>query len=412
MKLKNLSVKNFKSFKEINVVLKDFNVVIGANASGKSNFVQVFKFLRDIMNLGLENAVSIQGDIEYLTNLKVGRGEELSISIVCEMEDNEKVVNTRQNIQMTFHEMRYEFSLKEKKGSPGFKIVNDCLIQKFKFKDKNDKIIDGEIILSHKKDKVEYKIFPKGIEDKVESLIPLLYFELDRLPQNILLIQTPLFFIWRRLTIDNVFRNISIYDFDPKKSKEAAPITGKAELEENGSNLAIVLKNILENEEKRRKLFNLVNDILPFVNNLSVEKLTDKSLLFKLQESYFEKKDIPASLLSDGTINVIAMIIALYFERKKFVIFEEPERNIHPFLISKVIEMMKEISRRKQIIVTTHNPEVVKYAGVDNLLLVSRGRDGFSRIYRPLEKDEIKIFLENDLGIEELFVQNLLEVGV
>ena len=65
-----------------------------------------------------------------------------------------------------------------------------------------------------------------------------------------------------------------------------------------------------------------------------------------------------------------------------------------------------------QIIVTTHNPEVVKYAGVDNLLLVSRGRDGFSRIYRPLEKDEIKIFLENDLGIEELFVQNLLEVGV
>lgn len=68
MKLKSLSVKNFKSFKEINVELNDFNVVIGANASGKSNFVQVFKFLRDIMNLGLENAVAIHGDVEYLTN--------------------------------------------------------------------------------------------------------------------------------------------------------------------------------------------------------------------------------------------------------------------------------------------------------------------------------------------------------
>ncbi|WAM33999.1 AAA family ATPase [Caldicellulosiruptor morganii] len=411
MKLKSLSVKNFKSFKEMNIELKDFNVVIGANASGKSNFVQVFKFLRDIINLGLENAVSIQGDIEYLTNLKEGQGEELSIGIVCEIEDDGKFANTKQNIEMTFHEMKYEFSLKEKKGSPGFKIVNDCLLLKFKFKDENGKIIEGEIRLSHKKDKLVYEIFPKGIEDKVASLVPLLYLKMDSLPQNLLLIQTPLFFIWRRLTIDDIFRNISIYDFEPKKSKEAAPITGKAELEENGSNLAKVVKNILENEEKRRKLFNLVSDILPFVNNLFVEKLPDKSLLFKLQESYFEKKDIPASLLSDGTINVIAMIIALYFEKKKFVIFEEPERNIHPFLISKVIEMMKEISRKKQIIVTTHNPEVVKYAGIDNLLLVSRGRDGFSRIYRPLEKDQIKIFLENDLGIEELFIQNLLEVG-
>lgn len=39
MKLKNLSVKNFKSFKEINVELKDFNVVIGVNVLGKLNFV-------------------------------------------------------------------------------------------------------------------------------------------------------------------------------------------------------------------------------------------------------------------------------------------------------------------------------------------------------------------------------------
>ena len=72
--------------------------------------------------------------------------------------------------------------------------------------------------------------------------------------------------------------------------------------------------------------------------------------------------------------------------------------------------MMRDASQQKQIIVTTHNPEVVKYSGLENILLVSRDREGFSTISRPNKKDEVKTFLENEIGIEELYVQNLLGV--
>lgn len=115
--------------------------------------------------------------------------------------------------------------------------------------------------------------------------------------------------------------------------------------------------------------------------------------------------------MSDGTINITALIIILYFERKPLIIIEEPERTIHPHLISKIVDMMKDVSERfeKQIIVTTHNPEMVKYAGLENILLVNRNGEGFSQISRPFEKEEVKIFLENEMGIEELYVQNLLE---
>jgi len=181
-------------------------------------------------------------------------------------------------------------------------------------------------------------------------------------------------------------------------------------LEEDGSNLSIILKNITEKKEDRRKLFNLVKDLLPFVEDLNVEKFADKSLLFKLKESYFKTQYLPGSLISDGTINMTALIVAIYFERKPFVIIEEPERNIHPSLISKVAEMMKDASRRKQIVVTTHNPEFVKYAGLENILLVSRDKNGFSTISRPMDKAEIHVFLKNDIGIEELYIQNLLEL--
>jgi predicted ATPase len=208
--------------------------------------------------------------------------------------------------------------------------------------------------------------------------------------------------------LDFFSERFSIYDFDPKLPKKATPITWKAVLEEDGSNLAIVLKNILENKNKERKFSNLVKDLLPFVDDLDVEKFADKSLLFKLREIYTKKQYLPSPLISDGTINITALIIALYFDKKPLTIIEEPERNIHPSLISKVIGMMKDVSQKKQIIVTTHNPEMVKHAGLENILLISRNKEGFSVISRPHEKEIVKTFLRNELGIEELYVQNLL----
>ena len=130
--------------------------------------------------------------------------------------------------------------------------------------------------------------------------------------------------------------------------------------------------------------------------------------LIKLKESYYGGKDLRADLLSDGTINITAIVVALFFEGKNVIFLEEPERNIHPHLISKVVDMAKDASRNKQIILTTHSPEVVRNAGIENLLLVSRDGNGFSTITRPKDNEEVKIFLKNDLGLDEIYVQNLL----
>jgi predicted ATPase len=92
------------------------------------------------------------------------------------------------------------------------------------------------------------------------------------------------------------------------------------------------------------------------------------------------------------------------------MIIEEPERNIHPYLISKVLEMMKEVSAHKQIIVTTHNPEVLKYSLPGDILFIARDKEGFSQISRPYENQQVKIFLQNEMGMDELYTQNLLEL--
>lgn len=418
MAIKKIKISNFKSFKDLEVELGKFNVLIGSNASGKSNFIEVFKFLRDIVNHGLENAISIQGGIEYLRNINIGSSENLSLEVVLDrafrfvLRRKEKEL-----IGIKTYETIYKLALKFKRGGKGFEIVEDKITQKVNFfqlekKDgkieTKEKLGEGEIVCSFTKGKVNVDLnIPEDVGIKEEDIIPRSLKEVKS-ESKTLLIEHPPLSIFHLDILDFFSDRISIYDFDPKLPKKATPITGKAVLEEDGSNLAIVLKNILENKDIKRKFSNLVKDLLPFVDDLSIEKFADKSLLFKIREVYNKNLYLPASLISDGTINITALIIALYFDKKQLTIIEEPERNIHPYLISKVVEMMKDASQKKQIIVTTHNPEMVKHAGVENILLISRDKEGFSVIFRPYENETVKTFLKNELGIEELYVHNLL----
>ena len=421
MAIKRIRVRNFKSFKDLEVELGKFNVLIGANASGKSNFIRIFEFLRDIVKHGLDNAISMQGGSEYLRNISIGSSEDFSLEVVSDQRSRELIrLEEKGSSEMKIYETIYKFTIKFNETGSGFKITEDNLTRKGKFvrlerqnrrKKEKEELGEGEIILSNVKGELKIDTrLPDGLSIAKDDTFSrfLLRLREKKLPPKKLLIELPLFpFILPPL--EGIFGDVSIYDFDPKLPKKAVPITGKMELEENGENLAIVLKNILEDKEKERKLSNLVRDLLPFVNKLDIEKFADKSLLFKLEEIYVQNQYLPSPLISDGTINITALIIALYFEQKLLTIIEEPERNIHPSLISGVVQMLKEASQKKQIIVTTHNPEMVRHTDLESILLISRDKEGFSTISRPVEKEEVKTFLKNEIGIEELYVQDLLE---
>lgn len=209
-------------------------------------------------------------------------------------------------------------------------------------------------------------------------------------------------------SVPDYLKGIGLYDFDPKLTKHPAPIAGRAELEEDGSNLALILQTVLRDRNNRRQLSNLVRELLPFISGLKVDTSSDKSLLLTLRETYFRKEYLPASALSDGPISVITLILALYFESKHIVVVEEPERNIHPALLSKLVNLMKDASASRQILVTSHSPEFIKYAGIDSLLLLSRDSAGFTQVQTPANSDRVRGFLMDEIGVDELFARQLL----
>lgn len=413
MAIHRIKVSNFKSFKKLDLELGKFNVVVGANASGKSNFISILGFIRDIANEGLDNAISRQGS-EYLSNIGVRSPQTVSMKLMLsELMTGFKVA---ESVVARVEQASYEFDLKIAPKKTGFGVTKDRLTMKLIFdqwnaearKRKEPRILGtGRLIVRNEKGHVRINLEkPSSLKAKAVDIFP--RFLPREIPLNTILLRSPYFFVPPPISRD--FSDIAIYDFDPKQSKKAVPVTGKSELENDGNNLSLVLKKIVENEAQKRKFSNLLKDVLPFIDDLETEKFADKFLLFKLKEKYFEDTYFPASFISDGTVNISALLIALYFEKKALTIIEEPERNIHPYLISKVMAMMKDASKNKQIILTTHSPEVVKYTDLRDILLVSRDKDGFSTISRPSEKNEVKIFLENELGLDELYVQNLLVV--
>jgi AAA15 family ATPase/GTPase len=420
MGIKRIRIENFKSFKKLDVELKDFNILIGANASGKSNFIHIFEFLRDIVNNGLDNAISMQGDVEYLRNVSIGHTDNFTVEITSDYDDDRGILlkpggDYFWGIRMS--EMFYKFAVEFLRSKPGYKIIEDNLLVKFgilKVPQKGEKEIkvgDGAFKLINNKGKIKTEFdIPTDIKIDRQDIFPFVDFikNIKKFPSKSLLLETPFFKM--PFEVADIFQGVSVYNIDPKLPKKAIPITGKTELEEDGSNLAIALKNIIDDKNERNRFSNLIKDVLSFVESLDIEKFADSSLLVILKEVYSGDKFLPASLLSDGTINITALILALYFGKKPFIVIEEPERNIHPHLISKILEMMKEVASRRQIIVTTHNSEILKHAALEDILFIARDHEGFSQISRPCDNEQVKIFLKNEMGIDDLFVQNLLEL--
>lgn len=452
MKINNLAVENFKSFDSIDLDFENFNVIVGSNAAGKSNLINLFKFIKKIEEEGIKDSIEIFGGEEYIKNLRKKKTDPIKIQIEYQsLSGSIKVKSaskekSRPNYVefIEYGKINYDFSFKFDRNK-NIKILKDILTancecmqidlaelensienfddeknvieffnelknkRKSKNKDEAQIVLENLCIKNRKKPienlKNQISIKIKGTSKLKEKDIMPPFLTKGDLKERLLLDYS---FFNLFSGPSKIFDDIAVYDFDIKKIKKSTSFIGKSTLLEDGENLSIVLKKLLENPQKKRKFLNLLTNLLPFVKNIDTEKISLDNLSFRIEELFYENCYLPSELLSDGTINLIAIIIALFFENKDIVIIEEPERFIHPYLISKLVKLMREASEKKQIFITTHSPEVLKHTDIESLLLLSRDNNGYTRISKPKDSESVRIFLENDLGIDELFIDNLL----
>lgn len=423
MKIKRITAKNFKSFENIDLSLKDFNIVIGSNASGKSNLVDIIKFFRDVETWGIDSAISLQGGRDYLLNIMLGRKESLYVSAEIEADDRyggRIIQNTEDDdenpLAIKFISVLVELEIKFKEKGEGYALTSNKLtfsydVSRMHKVDDEWEVRESEgkytISLQGKKKDIEITTdHPDELNIDINDVVPLRFIE-RRMDNTKPMLGQP-FISFLSPYGDEIFRRISVFDFSPKTIKTSSPVVGKITLEEDASNLPVVLKWILKDKKKRERLVSLVSDLLPFVEDMKVAETSDKSLILELKEKYYRKKYIPSAFLSDGTAHAVALTTALYFDNSEIIFFEEPERNMHPALVRKLIDHMKSHSSEKQVLLTTHNTEILRGASPEDVMYISRCSKGFSCIERLDDREDVKVFLSNEIGIDELYANNLL----
>ncbi|MDA0769476.1 MAG: hypothetical protein BZY79_04920 [SAR202 cluster bacterium Casp-Chloro-G4] len=139
MAITKISISNFKSFQDTQEIeLGKLNLLLGANASGKSNFVQLFQFLRDVATHGLEYAISVQGGVEYIKNVVVKSSANCTFKFAMDLDEfwviprvsfgsrpsgrRERAYN-----RMRIHNAECRFSIKFNQRGNGYNVVEDMV---------------------------------------------------------------------------------------------------------------------------------------------------------------------------------------------------------------------------------------------------------------------------------------------
>lgn len=410
MRLSKIEIKNFKTFKDVSVEFNNSNLLIGSCASGKSNFVEVFDFIKDLSQ-DFEKAFRRHGGA-YIQNLNLNSDNNptcLKVSfddkefggIGFGLSGSQKELEENENINIQITNFSYEICLNFSGWE--YEIISENAEFKFdvyKFPEEgSQKISENGLYLKNLEG-----YFSVGLEKneeyfKIEDLIPDSLvniagnnFKMRKIP----LINSPLSSL--PVPWEFMFKDIECYNFNPQLSKGVNEINGDNNLLKYGENLAVILNKIFKNDDKKRMFLNLLNDLLPYIQDIEVNQLNDNQMFF----SIFEKNnsiEIPSFFISDGTSNIISLIVSLYFDDSKYVFIEEPERNIHPSLLSKVVEMIEEASKNKQIIVTSHSPEILKYMDLNNVFFISKDKNGFSKITKPVNNETIAPFIDEYTNI-------------
>jgi len=415
--VESLHVENFKSIREVDVEFSDLNVFVGRNAAGKSNLFEVFQFLRDARDEGIENAVQMQGGAEYARNKNIKEKRNTEIKLEFEGKERYRTISTgnRDSWDERVNSVRIHFSLEYE--SNDYVILKNKIIKNLSVienKDEEKTSVEREETYAHASTEFNSSnIKTNNSENLNKHETSKKMSDLGRKLDDL------------RLKMKNSVKNIEMtiperenpkigekFDIRTREISTNDSLAGRADLQTDGSNLVLVIKNLLEDEKEKKKFLSLVSDVLPFVSDTKVEAMPDQSLFLEILEEFEPGQDqyIPAEMLSDGTLRVLALIYLLYFSDHEKIFIEEPGRNIHPSLIANLMLKVKDAAENtdKQIFLTTHNVEVLRHTPPEDVRLVSRDEDGFTQVERPAESERVQKFLENDLGMVDLYTENML----
>jgi predicted ATPase len=359
-RFENISVKGFRRLQHTELEMRALIVMIGANGSGKTSFLDILSMLAASASGNLRNILQLKGGLnEILTR---GRAQELEIAISMKVPDAEP--------------LRYSLALSPKGLS--YEVRDETLTQQRKL----NKSEPFKYIESHG---LDIKYFQEGsgllrpnwehnpLETSL-SQVPKMYRE----PEN----------LRKSLASCTYYGALDVSEKSPIRLPQAmrpAKLPGAS-----GEDLVSCLYDLRETDQYRFEMVeNIISAAFPDFERLNFPPVAAGTISMTWTDRNFPQP-IYVHELSEGTLRFLWLVTLLQSQSLTTVtLLDEPEVSLHPDLLRHLAYLMREASKHTQLIVATHSDRLIRFLNPHEVLICD------------LEEGEAKMTWADSLNLDK-----------
>ena len=372
MLISHLKLKNWRNFTQVDIPLQKRQFIVGPNASGKSNLLDSFRFLRDIAKQkggGLQQAIEKRGGLSKIRCLSARRDPEIRI-----------VISFNDSVELEYPLWKYEIGIKQE--TRGYRLPYlSC-----------EKVYHKGRIILERPDKEDEK-------------------DIERLKQTCL----------EQVNNNQSFREIAQY-FDkitymhlvPQLLRNSDDIQGRI-LEDDPFGQGFLESMAKTTSRDRNSRLKKINEIIkvtvPRLQEIAFErdKDTGRPHITALYSHWRPKAGLQREdQFSDGTLRLMALIWSL-LESGSLLLLEEPELSLHEGIVKKMAVLLYQTQKRRnrQVFISTHSADLLSDKGIsgEEVLVLEPNSEG-TEVTVASELTDVRSVLDNinDISVGELVI--------
>jgi predicted ATPase len=364
MIISHITLKNWRNFQSVEVDLRDRVFLVGPNASGKSNFLDALRFLRDLAKDGggLQKALRDRGGLSKIRCLYARRHPDVEIEIHLSKNELQTPI------------WKYAIGIKQKKGGQNEQILSyekvwkddRQLINRPDVEDEKDNLRLTQTYLEQINANAEFRAIPQFLES-------ILYLHL--VPQ---LLRYPEAFSGQIIQGDPFGKNF--------------------------------LERVIKTPEKTRrsrlkKIENALKIAVPQLKQLT--DVRDEMGVPHLEAVYEHWRPGAGKQredqFSDGTLRLIGLLWSL-LESNSLLLLEEPELSLNAGITAKLPSLIHRLKKKKkrQIVISTHSADLLSDKGIggEEVLLMTPTAEG-TKVELASSIENIKNLLDGGLTVAD-----------
>jgi len=364
MRFSHILLENWRNFERVDVSLQNRAFLVGPNASGKSNFLDSFRFLRDVVTPGggFQKSVMERGGVTLIRNLAARRYPNIVVQVA--LQEKEEIA-WRYRIAFVQDNQRRPL-LKEEKVWRG-----------------------DELILNR----------PNDADRTDEARLRQTYLEQTFANQKF-------------RDIADFFTSVRYYHLVPQLVRNSEYLTGWQAESYGGDFLERIANTQKRTRDARfRRILAALKVAVPQINELELEK--DDRGAPHLYGNYEHWRSRGAwqteADFSDGTLRLMGLLWSL-LDGSGPLLLEEPELSLHSEIVKHIPQMMLRAQRKRkratrQVLLSTHSSDLLHDRGIaaDEILLFIPSKEG-SDVRLGADIDEVKQLLETGLTPAEVVI--------